>query len=93
MEQGRLVSRFPRRWKKLVWDAYQNTMPSRPQTPEEEAQLQREKRNLTEVLQRLGERTFKRRTYAWDDGKSWLINALTDHDRVPFHATLGGSGF
>ncbi len=87
-DRGRLVSRYPKRWKKLVWDAYQEMKASRPQTQREQALIQTEEKNLTELLQRLGDVMIKRHDYVWETNKPWLANAVNEHARVPFHAII-----
>ncbi len=88
MDRGRLVSRYPKRWKKLVWDAYQEVKASRPHTQKEQALIQTEEKNLTELLQRLGDVMIKRHGYVWEANKPWLANAVNEHTRVPFHAVI-----
>lgn len=72
---GRLVSRYPKKWAKKVWDAFAvgNDM---------------DKKRLEELLIRLQETKIKRKDYVWDDEKSWLENALLEHGRHPFRAVL-----
>lgn len=88
IEHGRLVSRYPKRWKKFVWNAYQKSKKSRPQTDKERAQIQREESNLTELLQRIGEIMIRRHMSDWDKNNSWLNNALSEYEHFPFHAII-----
>ena len=74
--QGRLVSRYPKKWAKQVWEAHI-----------EGSDLDRTR--LTELMARLKERMIKRKDYLWEDSqKIWLENALLEHDRFPFRAIL-----
>jgi hypothetical protein len=73
--QPRIVSRYPRRWTRLVWQAFQS-----------DDDLDRTR--MVELLQRLGERMVHRRDYLWDAGRAWSENARAEHGRVPFHAIL-----
>jgi len=88
IEHGRLVSRYPKRWKKFVWNAYQKSKESRPQTDKKRAQIQREESKLTELLQRIGEIMIRRHKRDWNENNSWLNNALSEHKKCPFHAII-----
>lgn len=73
--QPRIVSRYPKRWKKLVWEALRS---------DDEF----DKMRLVELLQRLSERMVRRLGHVWDGNRSWLENAHREHDRKPFRAIL-----
>ena len=73
--QGRVVSRYPKRWSRLVWDAFEST--------DDLA-----KTRLVELLARISERMVRRGNVQWDDSTNWLENAEREHDRRPFHAIL-----
>lgn len=73
--QPRLVSRYPRRWARLVWQAFQSN-----------DDLDRTR--MVELLRRLGERTVHRRDYVWDPAGTWSENARAEHARLPFFAIL-----
>jgi len=75
--QPRLVSRYPKRWKRLVWDAYEGTDDL-------------EKSRLTELLFRLSEKQITRENSHYD-GKDWLDNALREHDKNPFQAIISSA--
>lgn len=73
--QPRIVSRYPRRWKRLVLEALgrvDNVEPAR----------------VVELVQRLSEKMVHRREYVWDPGRTWSDNARAEHERAPFHAIL-----
>lgn len=73
--QPRIVSRYPKRWKRLVWEAFRS---------DDEF----ERTRMTELLVRLSERMVHRRNCVWEPERSWLQNAHQEHARVPFHAIL-----
>ncbi len=76
--QPRIVSRYPKRWKRLVWEAF---------TSDNDV----ERARMTELLERLSETMVKRRDGRWDPNAGWLHNAEDEHVRVPFHAILARS--
>lgn len=73
--QPRIVSRYPERWARLVWQAF------RPASDFESTRM-------TELLARLSEHMVRRRNYIWQAEGTWLMNAHREHERVPFHAIL-----
>ncbi len=73
--QPRIVSRYPKRWKRLVLEALgrvDNVEPAR----------------VVELVQRLSEKMVRRREYVWDPGRTWSDNARAELERAPFHAIL-----
>ena len=76
--QPRIVSRYPKRWKRLVWEAFTSGNDV-------------ERARMTELLERLRETMVKRRDGRWDPSAAWLHNAEDEHARVPFHAILARS--
>lgn len=72
--QPRIVSRYPKRWKRLVWHAFRNN--------------ELERKRMEVLLARLSECIVQRRDYVWEPADSWLGNAYKEHERVPFHAIL-----
>ena len=73
--QGRVVSRYPKRWSRFVWDAFESS-----------DDLARTR--LVELLARISERMVRRGNVQWDDSTDWRENAERVHDRCPFHAIL-----
>ena len=71
----RIVSRYPKPWKRLVWNAFHSND-------------EFEKARMTELLARLSECMVKRRGYVWEPERTWLENAHREDERVPFHAIL-----
>lgn len=75
----RVVSRYPRRWKKLVWSAWERLPTGRTEI---------DHARMTELIERLSEAMVKRaNTVAYTD-RSWLSDATKEHRRAPFHAIL-----
>lgn len=74
----RLISRFPKRWKKRVWDAWKA---SETKNGGDVA-----RRRMEELIQQLSEVMVERRRPVWDAELSWTENAVGQE--VPFHAIL-----
>ena len=74
----RLISRFPKGWKKRVWDAWKAS--------EVENGGEIARRRMETLIQHLSEVMVERRRPVWDSERSWLENAVDQ--RVPFHAIL-----
>lgn len=73
--QPRIVSRYPKRWKKLVWDAFGGGN-------------ELDRKRLEELVARLSETMVKRRDSVWNPDAGWAANTEEEHRRVPFHAIL-----
>jgi hypothetical protein len=73
--QGRLPSRYPKKWAKKVWDSFDGAS-------------QMDRKRLEELLARLQETMIKRKDFVWDENITWLDNALQEHARHPFRAVL-----
>jgi len=73
--QGRVVSRYPKRWAALVWEAFGGT-----------GDLDRKR--LEELLAHFKERMVRRTDIRWEPDLAWLANAEREHERRPFHAIL-----
>jgi len=77
--QGRLLARYPKRWKKLVMDACQGCR---------DIELKR----IEEELVTLDGRMVRRPDSSWDPSlsgaQSWLENARLEHQRLPFKGIL-----
>jgi len=74
----RVVSRYPRRWKRLVWEAFGGGNDI-------------ERKRLEELIARLSESMVKRRDLRWNAGAAWLDNAEDEDARVPFHAIIANT--
>lgn len=73
--QGRVVSRYPRRWERLVYESLSDERPL-------------EKIRIVEALTRF-KRALYPRHHEWDDSKPWIENALDEHGKRPFTAIVG----
>jgi hypothetical protein len=73
--QGRLVSRYPKKWARKVWESFRGGSDL-------------ERKRLEELLVRVQETMVKRKDFVWKDGETWLGNALLEHARHPFRAVL-----
>jgi hypothetical protein len=71
---GRLISRFPRKWAKQVYDA----VPSGTT----------EKTRIEIALKRVERELLLPRIHQWNESNDWLANALTENARSPFRAIL-----
>jgi len=77
---ARVVSRYPKKWRKLVWDAFEQTF---GRTADET-----DKVRMAELLKQLTAPEIRRPECIWDDARDWLVNAEGEHERKPFHAIL-----
>jgi len=73
--RGRIISRFPKRWARLVWEQL-------------EGAGEMERKRLEEVIVRLSERVVRRAGIDWDAEASWLENAEREDTRCAFRAIL-----
>jgi hypothetical protein len=74
VSRGRMISRYPRRWKRLVYESLGNCG-------------EIERKRIEEGLHRLDDRILDRQG-AWNPQHDWLANAEVEHLRRPFHAIL-----
>jgi hypothetical protein len=75
-DQGRIVSRYPKKWVKKVWESAPNISDM-------------ERKRLEEFLARIKDSMIKRKACCWNDSeKSWLKNVLNEHHRYPFRAII-----
>lgn len=77
---GRVVSRYPKRWRRLVWNAFQAAFGA--------AAGEIERKRVEEMLARLTAPEVRRPGYVWDEARGWLENAERENDRRPFHAIV-----
>ncbi len=76
MGKGRMVARYPKRWKRHVWDAFNDT-----------SDMDRTRREV--LVNELFEFAAGRGEVHWDStAASWLDNAVVEHQRLPFHAII-----
>jgi hypothetical protein len=76
--QGRLISRFPKKWQQMVLDAVTCG-------PVEKAKIE-------EALRRLLKDRLFPRYHEWRVDIAWLDNAIAEHGKRPFHAILCAGG-
>jgi hypothetical protein len=74
---GRLISRYPKRWARLVYDS----VPSGTT----------EKAKIEVALRRVERELLLPRNHQWDGSADWLSNAVSEHGRAPFQAILASS--
>ena len=77
---GRVVSRYPKKWRRLVWEALRATYGT--------AVGEVERKRVEELLARLTTPEIRRLGCVWDDAHAWLENAEQENERRPFHAIL-----
>ncbi|MCD6297177.1 MAG: hypothetical protein J7M30_08480 [Deltaproteobacteria bacterium] len=72
---GRLISRYPKRWKRLVYDSLLGCTDI-------------ERKRIEEGLKRLDDRMVKRPGSQYDKKKKWLKNAIAEHKKKAFRAII-----
>jgi hypothetical protein len=72
--KGRLISCYPKRWKKLVYESLANCG-------------EIERKRIEDRLQTLDDRMLKRQ-HEWNSQQDWLTNAEAEHVRRPFYAIV-----
>lgn len=75
MQNGRLISKFPKKWKRMVIEAA-----GRNSGEVEFTRIVESLSNLDSKLVAMSR--------PYDSEKVWLENAVTEHSRLPFHAIL-----
>lgn len=78
VSHGRLISRYPKRWKKLVYESLSSCG-------------EVDRKRIEEGLQRLDGKILVRLHGGWDIQQDWLSNAEAEHHRKPFHAVLASA--
>jgi hypothetical protein len=78
ISHGRLISRYPKRWKRLVYESLAGC-----------GDIERKK--IEERLSTIDDRIYKRQNCTWTDGQQWLANAEAEHQRLPFHAIIAAT--
>ena len=76
----RLISRYPKRWKRRVWDAWEAIEIGNGR------EADRQRRRMETLIQRLSSVMVERPGAVWDPDRSWVENAVAQ--RVPFRAVL-----
>ena len=78
MSRGRLISRYPKHWKRIVYESLTDCGDM-------------ERKRIEEALIRAADEKLLRRNNEWDRNKDWLTNAEAEHARNPFHAIIAKS--
>jgi len=73
--QGRLVSHYPKKWARKVWDSFAGGS-------------EMDRKRLEELLVRLQETMIKRKDCTWDENLTWLDNAVQENARHPFSVVM-----
>lgn len=76
---GRLISRFPKRWKRMVYDGLDGV------GDVERKRIVERMANIEEKMQ------VRASSTEWDSVRNWLPNAENEHERQPFHAIVAGA--
>lgn len=77
-DRGRLIARYPKRWKRLVYESLTNC-----------GEIERAK--IEEALRRIDDRLVPRRSDTWNGNLDWLTNAEEEHRSRPFWAIIAQS--
>ena len=77
---GRIVSRYPKKWTKLVWDAFEADF-GKTASPVDRSRMGK-------LLKQMTKPVVKRPGCIWAAACDWLTNAESEHIRKPFHAIL-----
>jgi len=75
VEEGRLISRFPKRWKRMVYDSLLPTIG------------EIERKRIEDRLSVIDAKMINMHR-EYDGNDSWLVNAVQSHDERPFHAII-----
>lgn len=78
LRTGRIVSSYPKKWKRLVWKAFK----SGPHANNESAE-----KRMEALLSDLTETSVKRRN-TFEEITIWLERAEAEHEQRPFHAIV-----
>jgi hypothetical protein len=74
LSQGRLISRYPKRWKRMVYEALEGCSDIK-------------KHAMVERMTSIDDLMMKR-TQEWSAEADWLSNAEAEHGKRPFHAIV-----
>lgn len=77
VSQGRLISRYPKRWKAMVYAAASGSSDI-------------ERKRIEVRLQSIDDKMLAR-IHQWDSNQGWLANADSEHGRQPFHAIIANT--
>lgn len=77
-DHGRLIARFPKKWKKLVYESLS-------------ACKEIERARIEEALRRIDDRLVPRQASTWNESSDWITNAEAEHANQPFWAIVAQS--
>lgn len=77
---GRVVSRYPKKWPKRVWDAFEADF-GKTASPVD-------RNRMGKLLKQITKPVVRRPDCIWDAARDWLANAESEHARKPFYAVL-----
>ena len=77
-DRGRLIARFPSKWKRMVYDSLHGCK-------------EIERARIEEALRRIDTRMIPKRGAGWDASHDWLTNAESEHNCRPFRAIIAES--
>ena len=80
-DAGRVVARYPKNWKRQVWEAFDQTFEG------SSGEKEKARGRIEELIKHLTIPMTKR-SGTPDDSPHWLVNAEKEHERKPFHAIL-----
>ena len=78
--RGRVVSRYPKKWRTLVWEAFDRTFGATASDIE--------RKRIETLLSQILTPEVRRPGCIWNEGQEWLSNAEREHARRPFHSIL-----
>lgn len=74
-DRGRLIARFPKRWKRMVYESLGQCKDI-------------ERARIEEALRRIDSRMVARHCTTWEPDRDWLANAESEHRKCPFRAII-----
>lgn len=77
-DKGRLISQFPKNWFREVYEAASDLQPM-------------QKKRVEEALNQAKKTKVIRSGRPYDPNASWVANAVTEHQRFPFHAIIAAA--
>jgi hypothetical protein len=80
---GRVVSRYPKEWRKLVWESFEAAFGATVGPVEA--------KRIEVLLTQLTTPDVRRLGFSWNNAHGWLMNAENEHARKPFYAILARS--
>ena len=79
--KGRVVSRYPKKWTKRVWDAFKDDF-GKTASPVD-------RKRMEKLLKQIANPVVRRPGCIWEAAREWLPNAESEHTyHKPFHAIL-----